>query len=55
MKNQYFILSLCLALIKAEESIGIPELDNIIRGSKLIGSIPEYINKTNDAFSIFES
>jgi hypothetical protein len=46
MKIPFLALSLIIACAMASTSLSIPELDKFIEGTKLIGSIPEYLNKT---------
>jgi hypothetical protein len=55
MKIYLLAFSVIISSVIADNPISIPELDKFIEGTKLIGSIPEYLNKTKEAFKMFDN
>jgi len=55
MKIYLLAFSVIISSVIANNPISIPELDKFIEGTKLIGSIPEYLNKTKEAFKMFDN
>jgi hypothetical protein len=55
MKIYLLAFSVIISSVIADNPISIPELDKFIEGTKLIGSIPEYLNKTREAFKMFDN
>lgn len=55
MKIYLLAFSVIISSVIANNPISIPELDKFIEGTKLIGSIPEYLNKTREAFKMFDN
>jgi hypothetical protein len=55
MRISLVVLSIIIALVKADSSFSIPEVEKVVEGTKIVQNIGDYLEKTQKAFGIFDS